>query len=82
MSGLDQNEGDQKKGRKRRFRITRRGFLIGAGVTGATLAVGVYFGREPYWRNMADRIDRGEIGGEILDNQPFLWFEVTDDNRI
>lgn len=82
MSQVEQSDNGEKKGRKRRFRVTRRGFLIGAGVTGATLALGVYFGREPYWRNMANNIENGEVGGEILDNQPFLWFEVTENNQI
>lgn len=72
-------ESPSKKGR---WRITRRGFLIGAGVTGAGLALGVTWG-VPYGRlQMAEMFDSGEGMPSNLPAEPWAWFEVQPDSRI
>ena len=45
---------------KRRWRISRRGFLIGAGVTGVGLALGWTFGLPALHLRMAESFDSGE----------------------
>ncbi|MCB0035240.1 MAG: xanthine dehydrogenase family protein molybdopterin-binding subunit, partial [Anaerolineales bacterium] len=66
---------------KRKWRLTRRGFLIGAGVTGFGLAVGIAVGRRPFYRFVAGMLDKTESLGE-LENDPFAWFELNPDNTI
>jgi isoquinoline 1-oxidoreductase beta subunit len=65
----------------RRFRVTRRGLLIGAGVTGVGLAVGVAVGRKPFYRVVAGLLAGGFGPGEGSDD-PALWFEVLPDDRV
>ncbi|MCB9419128.1 MAG: xanthine dehydrogenase family protein molybdopterin-binding subunit [Ardenticatenaceae bacterium] len=67
---------------KRRWRISRRQFLIGAGVAGGTLALGVAFGL-PYGRlKLAEMIDSGGGGFFSMPDDPWAWFEVAGDGRI
>ena len=66
----------------RRWRVTRRGFLIGMGAGGATLALGLGAGL-PFARlKIASFLDSagGPPGG--LEAPPTTWFEVTGDNRV
>lgn len=67
---------------KRRWRISRRKFLIGVGLAGGTLALGVAFG-VPYGRlKLAEMIDSGGGGFFSMPDDPWAWFEVTGDGRI
>jgi len=84
---VDQETVDQEiaspeaKPKKRRWRMTRRGFLIGAGATGATLALGVYFGT-PFARlkiaEMVSEMDMPSSSG----GDPLSWFEILPDSRV
>ncbi len=68
--------------KKRRWRVTRRGFLIGLGAAGAGLAVGVALGRRPFYRFMAGMLAGGEGGPVSYSDDPFAWFEITPDNEV
>ena len=65
----------------RRWRISRRGFLIGIGVVGAGLAIGVPLGL-PYARLKLVEMLEASGAPNSLPNDPFAWFEVLDDSRI
>lgn len=68
---------------KRRWRLSRRGFLIGAGVTGAGLALGYAYGLPLLHLQMAEMLDRGEMArGSFDTTTPWSWFEVLADSRI
>lgn len=73
------SEGQPKK---RRWRMTRRGFLISAGVTTATLAVGVAAGLPKINEFMGENIDKGAGSFITIENAPNSWFEITADNEI
>lgn len=74
------NESTTKSG-KRRWRLTRRQFLIGAGVAGGTLAIGVAVG-VPYGRlKLAEQID-AEGNSPNITNDPWVWFEVPPDGQM
>ncbi len=67
---------------KRRWRPTRRGFLIGAGVTGGLLALGITVG-VPYARlQIAGTLDGAEGQPASFPEDPWAWFEVLPDSRI
>ena len=67
---------------KRRWRMSRRKFLIGLGATGGALAIGVAAGL-PYGRlKLAEMIDSGGGGFFSMPNDPWAWFEVGRDGRI
>ncbi len=71
--------------RKRRWRLSRRGFLIGLGAAGAGLAVGAYFGRPVLHEVMAETFAEAEHAGSSfmqLPAEPPLWLEVLEDSRI
>ncbi len=70
---------DQKK---RRWRPTRRGFLIGTGVVGALVAIGVPIGLPFARRGMFDVIEESTSGLGSVDTNPAAWFEVLPDSRI
>ncbi len=66
----------------RKWRMSRRGFLIGLGATGAALTLGIQVGL-PYARlQIAGFLDGlgGPPGG--VDAPPTAWFEITPDNRV
>ncbi len=70
---------------KRRWRMTRRGFLIGAGVAGASLALGVGVGLPIARLRIADSLSvpsSGEGGFGAMPTDPLAWFEVTPDNTV
>ena len=93
MSELEQKEqltaeiqedvAEETPKKKRRWRPTRRGFLIGAGVTGAAVALGAVIGKPYVHLQMAEMIDSGDAGafGSSTED-PNLWFEVADDSHI
>lgn len=67
---------------QRRWHMSRRGFLIGLGVTGALVAIGVKVG-VPYGRlRVAGLLDSlgGPPGG--INAPPTTWFEVTAENKV
>lgn len=66
----------------RRWRISRRGFLIGAGVTGVGLALGVTVGKPYVHLQVAEMLDSGGAPGGGYDTTPWTWFEVLDDSRV
>ena len=65
----------QEEEKKRRWRVSRRGFLIGAGVTGGALALGFFVG-VPYARlRIAEAFDGATAPGSFTDD-PWAWFEI------
>lgn len=67
--------------RRRRFRITRRGFLIGAGVTGLGVAVGVRFGVPAARLAIADFLEEGSPPGGVS-GPPDAWIEIEPDGPV
>ena len=70
-----------KKEGKRRWRISRRGFLIGLGVTGAGLALGWRFGLPALRLGIAQSLDNASAPGSIK-AAPTAWLELHPDNTI
>ncbi len=67
---------------RQRWRPTRRGFLIGLGVTGGLLALGITAG-VPYARlQIAGMLDGAEGQPSSFPEDPWAWFEVLPDSRI
>ena len=66
---------------QQRWRITRRGFLIGAGIVGGGLALGATLGLPALRLAVADALD-GASPPATFTNDPLLWFEVTPDSRV
>ncbi|MEZ4714080.1 MAG: molybdopterin cofactor-binding domain-containing protein [Caldilineaceae bacterium] len=73
---------DVQSPKRRRWRISRRGFLIGAGATGIGLALGVVYGKPYLHLRMAEMLDSGDARDGDIDTTPSTWFEVLDDSRI
>lgn len=73
----------QRKVGQPRWRLTRRGFLLGVGVVGGGLAVGVAVGL-PRLRTLAFDAIAADPGydAEASDLPPWAWFEVLPDSRI
>lgn len=68
---------------KRKWRMTRRGFLIGIGATTGALAVGVALGREPFYRMLASNpAESDPPPGAAPLNTADAWFEITPDDRV
>ena len=70
---------------QRRWRLSRRGFLIGLGAAGAGLAVGAYFGKPALNLIVAESLAASEHAGNSfiqLADDPPLWLEVLPDSRI
>ena len=65
-----------------KWRISRRGFLIGAGVTGAALVVGIQVGKAPARLALAQFLSQGGGPPSRAPQDPSSWFEITADNRI
>jgi|TARA_B100000315_G_scaffold173327_1_gene161775 isoquinoline 1-oxidoreductase beta subunit len=66
---------------KRKFRVTRRGLLIGTGVASAGLVVGAVLGRNPFYRMVAGLMSEGNYpgGGET---DPTVWFELLPSDKV
>ncbi len=71
---------DQQSSRPR-WRITRRGFLIGTGIVGAAGAVGLAFGLPAAQLALANALD-GAGPPANPPRDPLLWFAVTPENRL
>jgi isoquinoline 1-oxidoreductase beta subunit len=68
---------------KRRWRISRRGFLIGLGVSGGGLALGYTFGKPVVQRRIAGTLNQGASGFRgKTDQAPAVWFEIDPDNQV
>ena len=66
---------------KRKWKLSRRGFLIGLGVTGAGLALGWRFGLPALRLGIAKRLDNASAPGGIK-AQPQVWLEIHPDNTV
>lgn len=71
-----------EKSRVKKWRVTRRGFLIGLGATTATVAIGVAAGLPPLRLTIADGVASGENPLSAIDAPPSSWFEISSDNTI
>ena len=79
----DTNKNEEGNGEeKRRWRLSRRQFLIGAGLAGGGLALGVLFGVPAARLRIAESTDEGGSGFFTQSNDPLAWFEVSPDNRV
>jgi isoquinoline 1-oxidoreductase beta subunit len=68
---------------KRRWRPTRRGFLIAGGLAGGGLALGLRYGLPEARLKMAGGfLGGGEAPGSEVSRDPMLWFEVLPEDRI
>jgi len=80
------SEQSSQSGAKRRWRPTRRGFLIGLGVTGVGLALGIGAVATvgiPYVRlRVAGMLDGAEAPAGEMPTDPWAWFEVLPDSRV
>ena len=72
---------EQAEPKKRRWRVTRRGFLLGAGATGAVgvaaLSVGLPFGQTA----IAGLLDGGSQPSS-LNAAPMAWLDISADNTV
>ena len=71
----------EQQPKKRRWRVTRRGFLIGLGTTGVLAAGGVAFGLPVLQRTIAGTFDQASAPFSV-DAAPLTWFEVTPSNQV
>jgi isoquinoline 1-oxidoreductase beta subunit len=60
----------------RRWRMSRRGFLIGVGVTGVGLALGAAFGKPAMHLAIADALDSAGGPPSSFPKEPLIWFDV------
>lgn len=69
---------------RRRWRMTRRGFLIGLGATGGALLLGWQLGKPALRLFMAEQFDSAEGGGGFgsIDTSPSAWFVIAPDNTV
>ncbi len=67
---------------KRRWRPTRRGFLIGLGVVGGATALGLYFGVPYMRREVAGMLDGAEGPPSNLATDPWAWFAIDGDGPV
>ena len=65
----------------RRWRVSRRGFLIGMGVAGTGLALGWRYGLPEARLKIAEMLDNAPAPGSI-DAPPTVWFELNADNSV
>lgn len=67
--------------KKRRWRISRRGFLIGLGATGLGLALGVRVATPMVRLQIAEMFD-GEVSFGGVEAPPTTWFEISPENKV
>lgn len=79
----ENNKGETANpGEKQRWRLSRRQFLIGAGLAGGGLALGVLFGVPEARLRIAESMDEGGGGFFTQSNDPLAWFEVSPDGGV
>lgn len=66
---------------KRRWRVSRRGFLIGAGVTGVGLALGWRYGLPETRLAIANNLETAGAPGQT-EGPITAWFEVLPENEM
>ncbi len=66
----------------RRWRVSRRGFLLGLGATTAAVAVGIAAGRAPLRLLIAEQLAGGSGPPGNFPADPWAWYEITADNRV
>lgn len=72
----------EPKPAKRRWRMSRRGFLIGLGIVGGGLALGYAVGLPYMHLKVAESLDGAGGPPSNLPTDPFAWFEVLPDNTV
>jgi isoquinoline 1-oxidoreductase beta subunit len=65
----------------RRWRVSRRGFLIGLGVVGGGVLLGWRYGVPEFHLRLARSTEQGGPPGTV-DAEPTVWFEVRPDDRV
>src|SRR5690349_4800274 len=65
-----------------RWRLSRRGFLIGVGAAGAGLIVGTSIGLPAARLSLAQTFAKGDGRVSGIDRTPTVWFEILPDNRV
>ncbi len=66
----------------KRWRVSRRGFLIGVGVLGGGVALGYGAGVPYARRRLAEVFDSGLGRAASIETAPMTWIEVTPDNKV
>ncbi len=74
--------GTPAKPDKRRWKVSRRGFLIGAGVVGGGLLLGIRFGWPEAQLKIAEMADNASAGFGRVSSDPFAWFEVLSAGQV
>ncbi|MEM7538180.1 MAG: molybdopterin cofactor-binding domain-containing protein [Chloroflexota bacterium] len=74
----------EKSTKKRRWRMTRRGFLIGTGVVGLGVALGFPFAKPIMHLRVAEMFDSPDLADNFMsyDAEPPVWFEILPDSKI
>lgn len=72
---------EPKSSQKRKWRMSRRGFLIGTGVLGAGLALGYGVGLPKARLQVANMFDGG-LRPNNLPIEPLQWIEITPANKV
>lgn len=67
---------------KRRWRISRRSFLISTGVLGTGLALGYAFGLPAARLRIAETLESGDGQPARIEASPTAWFEIKPDNSV
>jgi isoquinoline 1-oxidoreductase beta subunit len=67
---------------QRRWRVSRRGFLIGAGIVGGGLALGAAFGLPAMRLAVADALESGGGPPASFTDDPQLWFVITPAGQV
>ena len=70
-----------RRERKRRWRMSRRGFLIGLGAVGGGVLLGWRYGVPEFYLRQARSLEAEGAPGSV-DAPPTVWFEVLPDDRI
>lgn len=67
---------------KRRWRMSRRSFLLSTGVVGAGFALGYTVGLPAVRLRIAQSLEEGSGQPSRITATPLTWFEIKPDNRV